>query len=160
MTFDDAVKIVFDEEGPLSYDTADGLPTKWGIRAAFYPQVAQDSFTQDDAKTIYKTDYWDKVQCDKFPAWLRFILFECAVNQGQVTAVRALQTALKVRVDGWVGPVTIQAATNAGMNGLAAFAVRRAQLYTEDRKYALEGHGWLERLERDVIRSAKFLTLG
>ena len=160
MIFDEAIEIVFEEEGPLSYDTKDGLPTKWGLRAAYFPAVYRETFSKDDARPLYKAQYWDKVSCDKFPAFLRFVLFECSINQGQITAIKALQHALRVKEDGWIGPVTIQSATDSGMKGLAEFAARRAQLYAADTGYIENGHGWLARLERDVIRSAKYLVTG
>ena len=148
MTFEEAVVQTLEEEGPLSYDTDDGLPTKWGIRAKYYPEVLNEHFNRDKAIAIYRRDYWMKVSCDKFPPYMRFMLFECAVNQGQVTAIKLLQQALRIKQDGWVGPVTIQAAINAGIGGLDELLTRRLCRYAVTDGFVANGLGWVRRAVR------------
>ena len=105
MNFDLAVKLVIGFEGAYVNDPRDpGGETKWGISKRSYPDVDIRNLSTDDAKQIYKMDYWDKMQCDKLPEGLRLAVFDCAVNQGISMAARTLQKLAGARMDGMVGP--------------------------------------------------------
>ena len=48
-------------------------------------------FTLDEARAIYKKNYWDKINADKLPPELRAIAFDTAVNQGPAMAEKLIQ---------------------------------------------------------------------
>jgi lysozyme family protein len=115
-----------DVEGGLSMDKTDpgnwtggkvGVGTlkgtKYGISAASYPALDIQSLTQQTVKPIYFKDFWGKAGCHLLPKQLAFLTGDAAVQHGPARAVEFLQAALKVPVDGAVGPVTIAAARNA-----------------------------------------------
>lgn len=69
--------------------------------------------TDADAVKVYKRFYWDAVQADMLPSGIDYTVADFAVNSGPSRAARHLQTALNVRSDGHIGPVTIEAARKA-----------------------------------------------
>ena len=112
MEFNDVIDKVLEHEGGYVNDPNDlGGETKYGITKRFYPDVDIKNLTKDDAKDIYKRDYWDKNKIDDLPDNLKHIFFDMCVNQGRGTAVRVLQRAINnkggsLTVDGGFGPGT------------------------------------------------------
>ena len=85
--------------------------SKWGVSSAAYPHVNIAALTRDDAKAIYKRDYWDRISGDALPPRLAYVSFDAAVNNGVDRASKWLQGAVGASpVDGVVGPGTIAAA--------------------------------------------------
>ena len=82
-SWDKAIKFVLDHEGGLSEDKNDpGGTTNWGISQRAYPSLDIKNLTIDQAKEIYKRDYWDKLNCDNIPYPMDIIHFDTAVNMG------------------------------------------------------------------------------
>lgn len=121
-TFDRAFAIVLGHEGGYTADPMDpgnwtgGAPgrgecrgTNWGISAASYPDLPIRTLTPDQARAIYRRDYWDRVRGDRLPPSLALLVFDAAVNCGAGRAARWLQGALGVAQDGVVGEITIAA---------------------------------------------------
>ena len=138
--FDNAFRAVVGEEGGFTANPADpgnwtgGVcgsgrcsGTKYGISAATYPTLDIAGLTLNDARTIYRRDYWDKVQGDNLPPALALLVFDAAVNSGVGRAIRWLQAALHVKVDGVLGPVSLTAARNCVGQGAAVLAEYQAQ---------------------------------
>ena len=114
-TFDKAIGAVLEHEGGYTFDPNDpGGETKYGISRKTYPNLDIKALTLDQAKAIYKRDYWiySRIQDQDVATKV----FDMAVNLGPPAAHRLLQTALlalgeTVAVDGVFGPQTL-AATN------------------------------------------------
>ena len=91
--FEEAFAKVMAAEG-INGDAFDkGGKHKYGISQRAYPDLNLDTLTKEDAKKIYKRDYWDKIKADELPANLRGTAFDAAVNQGVGFATRALAKA-------------------------------------------------------------------
>lgn len=159
MDFNDAFAIILGEEGGYSNNRNDPgnwtggdigkgelKGTKYGIAAHVYPQLDIANLTIEQAKAIYKRDYWDKVQGDELPWPLSLYVFDAAVNQGPVTAIMMLQDALGVQSDGAIGPITLAAAKMATTRRMAKFMALRARRYAGSRNFHIFGTGWLTRL--------------
>lgn len=144
--FDDALTAVLKWEGGYVNDPRDpGGETKYGISKRAYPDLDIKSLTPEMAARIYRRDYWDACRCDALPPGLALMVFDAAVNQGQGTAIRMLQAAASVPVDGRVGPMTIRA---AGLDiVLPAFYSQRRERYEANKNFAIYGKGWLRRLD-------------
>ena len=134
-TFEKCFAIVVGEEG--GYDTTRDDPgnwtggavgndelrgTKFGISAAAYPMLDIANLTLADAQAIYRRDYWNRVRGDALPPPLALLVFDAAVNNGVARAVRWLQAAVEVTVDGDFGPMTLAAVTQKIAAGWAALA--------------------------------------
>ena len=120
MNFEYAIAQLMEIEGYYSDDPDDmGGETKYGISQKAYPDIDIKALTFDDAKQIYKRDYWNKLQCDSFTddviAWE---LFDFGVNAGVKKSARILQEALNLigyttPVDYIIGPQTISRTNRA-----------------------------------------------
>ena len=134
MTFDKAFDLVVGAEGLLSIDPRDNgnwtggrqnsgelMGTKYGISASTYGLALKSAgktikdLTLEDAKEIYKRDFWGILRCDELPEPCRYPLFSCGVNCGIKRSVRFFQQALGVIVDGIMGGATIKAANKANI---------------------------------------------
>lgn len=147
--FEGAFAAVIGVEGGLNTDPSDrGGLTKYGISQRSYPDLDIRSLTLDQAKQIYRKDYWDHCRCGQLDSALAICVFDAAVNEGQVTAINILQGAVRVPVDGHIGPITVGAAHTLGHEGLVRFMADRAFTYAHTLDFEDKGHGWLSRLFR------------
>jgi lysozyme family protein len=80
--------------GEISDDSSDaGGLTKWGISQRAYPDLDIKNLTKEQAKEIYKKDYWDRVvsfpNLDSENEYVRvwWKIYDIAVNMGVQTAV-------------------------------------------------------------------------
>lgn len=132
-----SIAFVLQHEGDYSNDPKDpGGETKYGICKRSYPQLDIARLTIDEAKEIYRRDYWNAVQADELPWPLSLMAFDMGVNMGLTTARRMLQLALDVEVDGHIGEKTIAAAKRASdrrcLRYLAMRQARYARLMHEN----------------------------
>lgn len=121
--------------------------TKYGISAAAYPDVDIKSLTLDDSRTLYKRDYWDKIEGDSLDPGLALVVFDAAVNNGVGRAVRWLQEAVGVTADGVIGDAT-RAAIKAADATEALVGVHAARIHfmASLPTWATFGKGWSRRL--------------
>lgn len=170
MGFDDSFAALIGNEGGFSNDPKDkgnwtggglGLGelkgTKFGISAARYPALDIANLSLDDAKAIYRRDYWGAGGCDAVPDAIKFDLFDMVVNSGQANAIRTLQRSMGMHdneVDGIMGPHTIMVAQ--GMNPDKAFArFQGARLFyiTSSTTWDDEGRGLVNRVAANLLRA-------
>lgn len=95
--YDFCLKEVLKSEGGYTNDPRDpGGPTNFGITLADYrayinrsgTAVDVKNMTIDQAKTIYKSKYWDKVNGDNLPSGVDYSVFDYGVNSGVSRALR------------------------------------------------------------------------
>ncbi|MBI5135797.1 MAG: hypothetical protein HZA24_00510 [Nitrospirae bacterium] len=123
--FEAAVAFVLRLEGGYSDSPIDpGGETKFGISKRQYPHLDIRALTEDEARGIYRRDYWLPYYCDRIEyAPLRAHYFSTVVNIGPGDAGRYLQRAVNatggcLTVDGIVGPVTRDAVNTTAEPGL------------------------------------------
>lgn len=148
--FDQAFGVVVGHEGGYVHDPRDpGGETQWGISHRAYPSLNIAALTQDDARAIYRRDYWDRVRADDLPPPLALVVFDAAVNAGVGRAVRWLQGALGVPADGAMGPRTIAAARAARVvDVMAEMTAQRLAFMAGLPGWQAFGLGWSRRLCR------------
>lgn len=160
MNFDAAFERLIGHEGGFSDDPKDpgnwtgGRPglgkllgTKYGIAANTYPNLDIKALTLDQAKAIYRRDWWDKIHADQLPGAVAFQLWDFAVNAGITRAVISLQRAVGVADDGRLGPRTL-AAVNAMPvpDVIARFNAERLEFYASLSTWPTYGKGWARRV--------------
>ena len=108
-----AVNFVIDrlEGGGILVVDSGGL-TRWGISKKANPDLDIESLTRDQAIEIYYSRYWIKYSIGLLPPPLSLQVFAQGVNAHPPTVIRFLQTILRVKMDGILGPKTAAAATN------------------------------------------------
>ena len=151
-TFDEIIEKVLEHEGGYVNDPKDlGGETKYGITKRFYPDIDIKNLTIEQAKEIYKKDYWDRNKVESLPQNLWHIYFDMCVNMGKRTAVKVLQRAAvnkgkDIEIDGGLGPMTIGALKGVELDRVRAFRVKYyVDLITakpEQEKFFL---GWFRR---------------
>jgi lysozyme family protein len=125
ITFDEIIGTVLHHEGGYVNDPKDpGGETNYGVSKRAYPDVDIKNLTEDDAKDIYRRDYWQKYKCEELPKELRHIYFDMCINMGAGRAVKIMQETANakganLKIDGGMGPMTIGA-----MNGVELLRVR------------------------------------
>lgn len=146
MTFDQAVAFVLDVEKEWSWDQRGGL-TRWGIASKAHPDVDVQTLTREGAIAIYQQRYWNLCRCDELPGALAPALFDGAVQHGPLPAIKLLQAALGVEVDGLLGPKTLAAAhARPWAPVLVDLLARRIRLYASLTDWGSNGLGWSRRV--------------
>jgi lysozyme family protein len=112
--FNQAIEKTLVNEGGYINDPNDaGGETKYGISKRAYPNVDIKNLTTDEAKAIYKRDYWDKIKGDEMQSQkVAFELFDTAVNMGVRTASKLMQGCVGAHPDGIIGNKTRQLINN------------------------------------------------
>src|SRR5690606_17530851 len=77
------------------------------------PKSAVQNLSRAEASAIYRAEYWNACHAGDWKPGTDLAVFDYAVNSGPDRAVRGLQSALGVVVDGIVGPNTLEAARKA-----------------------------------------------
>jgi len=81
--FEKSVAFVLKWEGGYIDDKSDpGGETKYGISKRSYPALDIKNLTMDEAKAIYRKDYWERSGCDGVPWPMCLVVFDTAVNMG------------------------------------------------------------------------------
>jgi lysozyme family protein len=141
-----------------------GGPTKYGVTyevfCEFYelelgkpvPSVADlEALDETSARTVLWWNAWERYGLEKIPNDdVAEVMFDCAVNHGGTGAIKLLQQALGVTVDGHLGPQTILAIPH--LNGLKLalrITLERVRLQgwivTHVPNQAKFAHGWANR---------------
>ena len=153
MTFDECFeKLIGHEGGHVNNPKDPGGETKFGISKRAYPTLNIADLTLEDAKAIYKRDYWARAQCDRLPPALAFQVFDGAVNSGIGTSIRWLQAAAGVAQDGVVGPMTIRAVGDKDPAVMMArFNGERLKFMASLSTWDSFGRGWARRIAANLL---------
>lgn len=117
------------------------------------PKSAVMALSRDEAAQIYRAEYWNAVRAADLPKGVDLAVFDFGVNSGPDRAIRVLQAALGVAVDGIVGPVTLGAAGRADAGTLInAICDRRLGFLRALSLFATFGRGWTSRVA--AVRAA------
>ena len=167
MDFNTAFARLINSEGGYSIDPKDkgnwtgGIVgvgelkgTKYGIAACSYGYLDIKNLTLDQAKAIYKRDFWDIL--GNADGSIKFQVFDAAVNHGKGNAFRFLQRAVKVADDGEWGKVS-QAALDAMEKNdvLLRFVAYRLKFWASLQSFDTYGRGWTNRGADDLIYAAE-----
>ena len=152
MDFQTAFDLLITHEGGYNNHPDDpGGATMYGItekvaRANGYTGAMRD-LTLDFSKSIYRKSYWDACRCDQMPDTLRYPLFDAAVNSGPGQAIKWLQSAVGVKADGAIGPMTQQAVNMAAPQPTRQKMVgNRLRFMTELANWPSFSKGWARRI--------------
>lgn len=162
--FDKAFDRVFTNEGGFQDDPQDrgnwtsGIVgvgelkgTKFGLAAMTYPTLDIRNLTLEQAKVIYKRDWWDKLGMEQFRPAMQYQMFDAAINHGIYNATRILQYAIGTKSDGIIGPKTRAAASNMELNDLLmCFLAERLVFMTDIRTWDRYGKGWARRIAHNL----------
>jgi len=165
--FDACMPFIFKAEGGYSDNPADpGGPTNFGITlATLRAYEGNPNLTADDvkkltravAREIYRTEYWNRMQCGALPAGLDLEVFDFGVNSGPAESVKTLQRLVGVTQDGSVGPITLAAVGQFNVGDLIGrFAQARLAFYQSLNMPEFE-QGWATRVAQIQTAATKMV---
>lgn len=158
--FDKALKRTLGHEGGVSDHPSDrGGFTNRGITQHLYniwrTTTGQSTrpvnqITDREIVQIALEEFWLPCKCAELPEAIALAVFDMAFNSSPPAAIRCLQRALGVTVDGRIGPKTIAAANAAGLSLVLDFLKKRAAyiqdvIYNDSRQLDML-EGWIIRL--------------
>lgn len=152
MNFDQAFDELLKHEGGFVNHADDpGGATRYGITEAVAREVGyrgdMRDLPLDLAKRIYRERYWNEVRADELPAAVRYAVFDAAVNSGVRQAVRWLQRAVDVEVDGLIGPRTLAAVQARNPEALLRrLLAQRLTFMAALPTWPAFGRGWARRI--------------
>ena len=151
--FQEVVEMVLKHEGGyVDHKDDPGGRTKYGISQRAYPDVDIAELTEEDAASIYKRDYWDRIKGDDLPVGVACAVMDYAVNSGISRASKALQSVCGIaNGDGIIGPASLNAVWTTVKNTSEEDVINAV---TEQRQgfirslsiYETFGKGWERRI--------------
>lgn len=130
--------------------------TKFGIAANTYPDLDIENLTRDEAIEIYRRDFWNACRCDDMPWQVSFQVLDSAVNHGIFRTKMLLQEAVRVKVDGRIGPVTLQAIQCMDpADLLLRFCAARIRFYVDLQDFPIFGRGWMRRMADNLLHASE-----
>lgn len=148
LNLEQSLKRLLGNEGGFVDNPADpGGATNFGITQRVARSHGYTGDMRDlplaTALSIYLSDYWAPIKADQLPDALRFHVFDAAVNSGAAQAIKWLQSAAGVTVDGAIGPKTLAAAANVSV---AKYNSIRLRFMTDLGTWPSFGKGWARRI--------------
>ena len=127
------------------------IGTKYGIAAKFFPSEDIKNLTIEQAKEIYYTSYWKRMNLEGINSHEAVLqIFDFGVNAGTRRSIKIAQQLAHVSQDGFIGNNTIKAINEYEGDFVKDFKHAR-HIYYEyiadkgDNKVFLGG--WLRRIE-------------
>lgn len=166
--FQKCFEIVLAREGGFSNHPDDkGGPTNLGITLRVLKEwrnkdkdedidVTIDdvrNLNRDEAREIYRTRYWNLLQCDELPQGVDLVVFDFGVNAGPSRSAKMLQKIIGADADGSIGPVTIGACKLMPPRDIISkMSDERLEYYKDRPNAAIFLNGWTNRTE--VVKRA------
>jgi len=146
-------RLIKSEGGYVNDPEDPGGETNWGISKRSYPHLNIKDLTREEAKEIYRVDFWEAVG-DSVHSAIKYQVFDFAVNSGISTAIRKLQSAIGVADDGHWGPRSDAVARAMDHNDiLMRFIAERLDFWRKLKNWPRFGAGWVARAA-DQLRYA------
>lgn len=151
MSFARAVAFVLKKEGGLVDDPNDpGGLTNHGVCLRYHPELTRqqiiDLTDAQAAEIFHGQQYWGAIKGDELPGALQLPMLDTAVSEAPEHAIRFLQEALYVGVDGILGPKTLHAARVAMAHAtICRFTAHRVFYLTTKESWEHYGKGWTAR---------------
>lgn len=135
------------------------LGTKFGLSAGTYPLLDIPNLTLDEARGVYKREWWDGFKGDLLPYELAFQIFDSEVNHGHKMGVKFLQRALGfpvAQVDGILGPITLRTLSDHDEDQIIMrFLAIRLNYFTECKTWNTDGRGWAKRVAGNLLKATE-----
>lgn len=145
-------QIIAREGGYVNDPDDPGGETHFGISKRSYPKIDIKALTIDQATDIYYKDYYLASSCHLLPMNIQEIFLDMTVLHGKVGATKVLQETINskiqpdIKVDGVLGPTTINHANKVEPNRLRAYRVKTlAQKVFANPTLEKYWYGWYQR---------------
>jgi lysozyme family protein len=157
MSFENCLAETLKWEGGWSNHKDDpGGPTMRGVIQRVYdawrhrnglPKRSVRNIEEHELQAIYRENYWQLVRGDELPAGVDLTVFDYGVNSGPSRSISHLQEVLGLKVDGNMGPITIDAVNAADpVEIVKKLCARRRKFIRQIKTYKTFGKGWESRI--------------
>ena len=126
-------------------------------RPDFPACVNKDRDLQALAIKLYREQYWNEVHGDELPWKMATAVFDMAVNSGPRIAAKEMQVALKVKVDGIIGPKTVKAAWDRGEDAVIEFMTNRIAFYVDIMVKKPDQRIWAKNWVKRLVKLCDFV---
>ena len=119
------------------------------------------ALTPETVAPLYKRKYWDAVRADDLVAGVDYCVFDVAVNSGPGRAIKFLQSAVGVTVDGGFGPATLAAVKDSEEDPtrlIELYCAKRLDFLQSLKTFETFGKGWSRRVAE--VKDAALKMLG
>jgi len=165
--FDECFKnMLVSEGGYVDHPQDPGGRTNLGVTQRVWEEWMGRPVTEKEmraltpimVKPLYKRKYWDAVRADDLMAGVDYCVFDVAVNSGPGRAIKFLQSAVGVTVDGGFGSNTLAAVNEQDPAKLIAkYSDTRLQFLKSLRTWSTFGKGWERRVNEVENKALKML---
>lgn len=161
------VPLLVIEGGKVDDKNDPGGRTNQGVTQKVYSAWRKNSklpsrdvyaMTPSERDAIYRAQYWDRIQGDKLPAGIGYVVFDGAVHSGVSQSIKWLQRALaplyKGAIDGQIGQLTLDAinAVNDHDSLIAKILDRRLAFLQALKTWKFYARGWDRRIKDALAR--------
>jgi hypothetical protein len=119
------------------------------------------ALTKDEATEIYRSNYWNTLNCESLPPGVDLLVFDIALDAGLVKSGKILQKAVASEQDGSVGPATLNAVKAvAPIDIIRRMLQLRLEFYRNDETRAATASEWTRRtneIEEEAFKMASEL---
>lgn len=114
---------------------------------------------EQELQSIYRYQYWNTVCGDNLPAGVDLVVWDFGVNSGPARAIKYLQKALGVKIDGVIGEATLHAIEQQDPVTLAKkICDLRMQFLRSLGTFKTFGKGWTSRVNSCRALAVKMAT--
>ncbi|QPC44021.1 glycoside hydrolase family 108 protein [Kaustia mangrovi] len=163
--FDRSLELTLAWEGGAVHHPKDpGGRTNRGVTQRTYDRYRRDrnrprkdvfQIAPAEVADIYRSMYWNLVKGDQLPAGADYAVFDYAVNSGPGRAARALQKIVGARVDGIIGPETVDLTREAYARDpvalVEAICEERYRFVRSLKTWKTFGRGWKRRIMGETM---------
>lgn len=168
-TYDEALRLVLAHEGGYTNHPDDpGGPTNWGItifdaRMYWKPNATALDVKEmpiEVAKGIYKSKYWNALNCDALPAGVDYVVFDYGVNSGNGRSGKVLRRVLGLPDDDWhvTAAVLVAVAKRDPKLIVAAICDERIRFLHGLKTWPVFGKGWGRRVQESRATGIRMAT--
>lgn len=130
--------------------------TKFGLSAMTYPDLDIKNLTMEEARAIYRRDFWEKLDMSQMRRATAYQFFDASINHGVHNATRMLQEAAGAKPDGFIGPKTLAAVKAMDLDDmLMLFLSKRLNFMTDISTFDRYGRGWSRRIAKNLEYAAQ-----
>ena len=165
--FERCLDIVLRRLNSPNQPTADGGASNFGITLTTLAhwrgkkEVSPEelgALTKEEATEIYRSNYWNTLNCESLPPGVDLSVFDIAVDAGLDKSGRILQKAVASEQDGSVGPATLNAVKAvAPTDIIRRMSQLRLEYYRNDKNWVTAGSEWTRRtneVEEEAFKMA------
>ena len=167
--FDKCLAKLLIHEGNFVHDSRDnGGMTNLGVTIRVWEEWVGHAVSEKEMRNLtplmvaplYKRKYWDACRANELVSGVDYCVFDVAVNSGVGRAIKFLQSAVGVTVDGGFGPATLAAVKEAEKDPAALiemYCTKRLEFLQSLKTFETFGKGWSRRVAEVKDESLKML---